>query len=95
MILHYEGMEIPVTLYKDDEVINDLNKLEEFNIIPRGGDNVYLKINGSYYFYETPWEYEDMVEFEIEFEGRKIPFKGIFKNKTNQIFIKRALSSAG
>ena len=95
MILHYEGMKIPITLYKDDEVVNSLDKLKEFNIIPRGGDNVYLKMSGSYYFYETPWEYDDMMEFEIEFEGKKSAFQGFFKNKTKQIFLKGALSSAG
>jgi len=91
MILHYEGIQIPMTLYKDDSVIDTLDKLKEFNLAPRGGDNVYLKMSGSYYFYETPWEHDDMVEFEIEFNGEKSPFQGYFKNKTKQIFIKRAL----
>ena len=95
MILHYEGLQIPVTLYKDDEVIETLDKLKEFNLIPRGGDNVYLKMHGSFHFYETPWEYDDMFEFEIEFEGEKYASQGLFKNKNHQIFLKGALSSAG
>jgi len=92
MILHYEEQEYPITLYHNGEVVDTIEKIDELKTLPRGGDNVYAVINGSYHFYETPWEYDDRTEVELELDGVKYSTKIFFKNKTKQVFVKDILT---
>jgi hypothetical protein len=87
MILHYEGMKLPVTLYKDEEVIENI---EEINPIKKN-DHVYVTINGSYYFYETPWEKNDQCDVIFEMDGRKFETRGTFTNKSKKFNFKYSL----
>lgn len=90
MIAYFEEDPYEVNIYKDEEIIDTPEKIENLGEI-KNTDKIFILFGSQYHFYTTPWEVEDMSEIEIEIDGNRYKCTGIFRNRTRQFYIKTPL----